>query len=879
MWDANTGKELLKLDGHTEPVLGVAVTPDGTRIVTGSGDTTARVWDANTGKELLKLDGHTSSVTSVAVTPDGTRIVTGSQDATARVWDANTGKELLKLDGHTRSVYRVAVTPDGARIVTGSEDNTARVWDANTGTELLKLEGYTDPVWGVAVMPDGKRIVTTFNNMATVRDANTGKELLKLVGHTEPVLGVAVTPDGTRIVTVSGNEKSADDNTARVWDANTGKELLTLKGHTEAVLGVAVTPDGTRIVTGSLDNTMRVWLLTPPAGGQALVEEAKWLVPRCLTPGERQRAYLAYAAPRWCAALEKWPYDSVSAFVEGQRLVREGNDDEAAAVFAPVLARDPGATKRVDEAIARGYIQRGSDFLLGRQDGEAIAAFSKAQALDPGAGKGVDEAWATAYVWRGHNLLGEGKDEEATALFAKALKRDPAFAKRIDQSWAGSYVDRGKNLLLKGSDEEATALFRKALARDPAASKGIDAAWVDVYIDRGPSLVRQGKDEEATAAFAKALALNPTAGKRIDDAWVRGFVERGSNLLYEVDSDAKAADQRRREALESFEQAVVRARRDGVAKNLLADAVHGRGRAFDGLKRYREAVADFKEASRLRHRGAQSWLWWATNRLAEQMSNQGQREQGLLMTVVNHLDLTPDLKESLEVRGIRSNTYLGARIADVHANLPKSPRSANVTNCDRLTAHPSDPYRVAPATAFESIVPPMAIAACDKAIKEQPNEARYLYQRGRAWSRAAFLAENDKTRADQHDAAALEDFKAAMAKGYPAAFNNVAIAYNDGRAIAKDQHKAADTYLETTNRFVHCCWEPVARHLIEQEDQHDKATVRRVVHELLLWADALGSERAGKMLAELYAKGALVRPTDMPPIGKADFKSLPPWLR
>jgi hypothetical protein len=108
-------------------VSSVAVTADGTRIVTASGDQTARVWDAKTGAELLQLKGHAGAVSSVAVTPDGTRIVTGSGDQTARVWDAKTGAELLQLKGH--AVRSMAVTPDGGHMVTASEIETSRLWD------------------------------------------------------------------------------------------------------------------------------------------------------------------------------------------------------------------------------------------------------------------------------------------------------------------------------------------------------------------------------------------------------------------------------------------------------------------------------------------------------------------------------------------------------------------------------------------------------------------------------------------------------------------------------------------------------------------------------------------------------------------------------
>jgi len=46
------------------------------------------VWDAATGEEIVELRGHRSFVWSVAFSPDGTRLVSGSGDGTVRVWDA-----------------------------------------------------------------------------------------------------------------------------------------------------------------------------------------------------------------------------------------------------------------------------------------------------------------------------------------------------------------------------------------------------------------------------------------------------------------------------------------------------------------------------------------------------------------------------------------------------------------------------------------------------------------------------------------------------------------------------------------------------------------------------------------------------------------------
>jgi dipeptidyl aminopeptidase/acylaminoacyl peptidase len=80
------------LTGHTKGVLSAAFSPDGERIVTASGDDTARLWDAETGKQIGELRGHTHNVTSAAFSPDGKRIVTASDDKTVRLWEifANT---------------------------------------------------------------------------------------------------------------------------------------------------------------------------------------------------------------------------------------------------------------------------------------------------------------------------------------------------------------------------------------------------------------------------------------------------------------------------------------------------------------------------------------------------------------------------------------------------------------------------------------------------------------------------------------------------------------------------------------------------------------------------------------------------------------------
>jgi WD40 repeat protein len=88
----------------------------------------ARVWEAETGRLLATLAGHTARVNAAAFLPDGTLIVTASQDSTARLWDAESGLLLGTLTGHTDQVNRAAFSLDGKLIATASSDKTARLY-------------------------------------------------------------------------------------------------------------------------------------------------------------------------------------------------------------------------------------------------------------------------------------------------------------------------------------------------------------------------------------------------------------------------------------------------------------------------------------------------------------------------------------------------------------------------------------------------------------------------------------------------------------------------------------------------------------------------------------------------------------------------------
>ena len=283
VWDLETGEELRTLVGHTDQVNGVAVSPDGRHAVSASSDHTLKVWDLETGEELRTLAGHSNSVNGVAVSPDGRHAVSASKDRTLKVWDLETGEELRTLAGHPNSVNGVAVSPDGRRAVSASSDHTLKVWDLETGEELRTLAGHSNSVYGVAVSPDGRRAVSaSSDHTLKVWDLETGEELRTLAGHSDPVNGVTVSPDGRRAVSASS------DHTLKVWDLETGEELRTLAGHSDSVNGVAVSPDGRRAVSASSDHTLKVWDLETGKELRTLAGHSDWVNGVAVSPDGRR---------------------------------------------------------------------------------------------------------------------------------------------------------------------------------------------------------------------------------------------------------------------------------------------------------------------------------------------------------------------------------------------------------------------------------------------------------------------------------------------------------------------------------------------------------------------------------------------------------------
>ncbi|CAH2409689.1 WD40 repeat domain-containing protein [Mesorhizobium escarrei] len=287
-------------DGHREPVVWLAVAPDGHSIMSASTDRTIKLWDID-GKRLIRTlgvhkdmartalflpdgaraltagddgeivlrqladgavlqvfsSGQNGGVNKLAISPDGKRAVSGHDTGRVIVWDIEKGSVLHVMPGHDWSISGVAVSPDGTRAISGSIEGTLKLWDIGTGNQLRSWHGHERGPYGALFMADGRHLITGSGDY-TIKlwDLDSGREVRRLEGHSGTVYALALSADGKRLL--SGSL----DGTARLWDMETGRETALFDSRSGPVYAVAFAADG-RVLTGGYDRTIRDW----PAGG------------------------------------------------------------------------------------------------------------------------------------------------------------------------------------------------------------------------------------------------------------------------------------------------------------------------------------------------------------------------------------------------------------------------------------------------------------------------------------------------------------------------------------------------------------------------------------------------------------------------------------
>jgi WD40 repeat protein len=249
-------KPQLQLKEHTNSVNGVAVSPDGKTLASGSQDKTIRFWDLASGKRI-GIIRHTAGVQAVAFAPDGKTLAAADREGHILFFDVESRKEIRTLEGDDAKAVWLAYSPDGQTLASiGYHAEQAILWDVAKGVKRGALKHRNAYVFNVAFAPDGRHAATSSSDhIVHFWDLETFKEKAAGKGHDGDVLHVAFAPDGKTAATAGSGDK-----TVKLWDVATGKCLETFEGHTDAVRFVAFLADGKTILSLSInDAQIKLW--------------------------------------------------------------------------------------------------------------------------------------------------------------------------------------------------------------------------------------------------------------------------------------------------------------------------------------------------------------------------------------------------------------------------------------------------------------------------------------------------------------------------------------------------------------------------------------------------------------------------------------------
>ena len=252
----------------------LACQADGSRAAAAVGRS-AVVIDLRTGKVIASLDGHAEDVMAVALSADGTRLLTGTEDredpdpcgGTVSLWDVDAGTLVQQMVGHRRWVdtVRFLHRPDRALSTSGKITPATALWDLTTGDYLWAVRGSSP----AAVSNDQALLATCRHDinrpdpvyMFSVWDLPTGTRR-----WTSPPLGaevtdLAFTPDGRAVL-------SADEHgSLHLWSASSGTPVADFDGRRAFKRCLAIGDD---LVVASTAFGLHGWRVIERARGPAL---------------------------------------------------------------------------------------------------------------------------------------------------------------------------------------------------------------------------------------------------------------------------------------------------------------------------------------------------------------------------------------------------------------------------------------------------------------------------------------------------------------------------------------------------------------------------------------------------------------------------------
>jgi WD40 repeat protein len=211
IWDPEEKKLLHSWKVADDSVYGISFSPDNSRVAFGGADKSVRVLNVADGKELMRLDAHSDWVFATTFTLDGKRVLSGSRDKAMKLINVENGQLIDDINKLLENILCFSRSPKEDLVAYGGDQGNVRIYRikdnqnrtaANNDVNLAgQFERQPGPVHAIAYSPDGTRLAIGGITDEVRVYKTDGTRVTTLKGHNGAVFSIAWNPVVPEIIT------------------------------------------------------------------------------------------------------------------------------------------------------------------------------------------------------------------------------------------------------------------------------------------------------------------------------------------------------------------------------------------------------------------------------------------------------------------------------------------------------------------------------------------------------------------------------------------------------------------------------------------------------------------------------------------------------
>jgi WD40 repeat protein len=157
IWHTDDGRLCCAIAGPMPRIRNAVLSPHGRHLVVSTErEDSAHLYDCPAGTEY-ELTGHRDFISGLAFSPDGEILATGSMDGTIRLWNSADGGSIASLPGHMQETTDVAFSSDGRTLGSIGANESVKLWHLPTLREVLSENEPHAGMW-LQFSPDGRTL-------------------------------------------------------------------------------------------------------------------------------------------------------------------------------------------------------------------------------------------------------------------------------------------------------------------------------------------------------------------------------------------------------------------------------------------------------------------------------------------------------------------------------------------------------------------------------------------------------------------------------------------------------------------------------------------------------------------------------------------------